>query len=235
MKGRFPAGDQTLGGLATVLAAQALSLPEVALARVWLIGPGDSCVTCPLAAECPERASCLHLVASAGLTSKTDGEFRRFPLGARGVGEVPRRLEPLVLPSRADLRTIADPRWLALHRIASFGAWPIRDAGQVFGVLAVFSRGELLASDARAFAALARLAGAACAVIAADDAPAPRPLRSMADLQRDAILDVLRATGGKVSGRGGAAEILRMKSTTLESRIRKLGVRKPPRRRPLQT
>ncbi|HTO92502.1 MAG TPA: hypothetical protein VMJ70_15325, partial [Candidatus Sulfotelmatobacter sp.] len=79
MKGRFPAGDQTLGGLATVLAAQALSLPEVALARVWLIGPGDSCVTCPLAAECPERASCLHLVASAGLTSKTDGEFRRFP------------------------------------------------------------------------------------------------------------------------------------------------------------
>jgi len=27
----------------------------VALARVWLIAPGDICATCPLRAECPDQ------------------------------------------------------------------------------------------------------------------------------------------------------------------------------------
>ena len=51
----------------------------------------------------------------------------------------------------------------------------------------------------------------------------------MADVQRRAILATLARTGGRVSGPGGAAELLGMKPTTLESRIRRLGVRKPPR------
>ena len=36
-----------------------------ALARIWLIGPGDMCATCPIGHECLSRVRCLHLAASA--------------------------------------------------------------------------------------------------------------------------------------------------------------------------
>jgi len=45
------------------------------------------------------------------------------------------------------------------------------------------------------------------------------------DLDRDNIRAALTATGGKVFGPGGAAELLGMKPTTLASRMRSLGVR----------
>jgi formate hydrogenlyase transcriptional activator len=51
------------------------------------------------------------------------------------------------------------------------------------------------------------------------------------DLEREAIERVLAHTGGRVSGSRGAAAILGMKPTTLDSRIKKLGARKPPRPR----
>jgi hypothetical protein len=57
----------------------------VALARVWLIDDGDVCEVCPMRAECPDHARCLHLVASAGTPgdpgeswARLDGGFRRF-------------------------------------------------------------------------------------------------------------------------------------------------------------
>jgi len=44
--------------------------------------------------------------------------------------------------------------------------------------------------------------------------------------QRDAILDALKQTNGKVSGPGGAAELLGMKPSTLGSRISSLGLKR---------
>jgi|SRR5215831_5303592 len=243
----YEAAAAHAGAVARTLAAQAAGLFDAVLARVWLLGPGDLCTACAMAPECPDRTTCLHLAASAGLTSRLDGGYRRFPLGARRVGEVPRTLEPFVTADAAEAAALADPTWLALHRIASFGAWPIHDGSETIGVLAVFSLRSLGTGESAAFAALARLAGEACArgraAAAGDTEPdgppaitaTEPPLRSMADLQREAILGVLRRTGGKVSGAGGAAAILGMKSTTLESRIRKLGLRKPPRQRPPRT
>jgi transcriptional regulator with GAF, ATPase, and Fis domain len=49
-------------------------------------------------------------------------------------------------------------------------------------------------------------------------------LRPLADIERDAIARVLAHTRGRVSGPRGAAAILRMKPTTLASRMKKLGV-----------
>src|SRR6185312_17007486 len=61
-----------------------------ALARIWLIGPGDLCATCLMSRECLSRARCLHLAASAGRSQVDgqewegpDGAFRRIPLGVR--------------------------------------------------------------------------------------------------------------------------------------------------------
>ena len=70
--------------------------PHIALARIWLVQSGDICPNCPMREECPDQTRCLHLVASAGASivnkgeqwNRVDGEFRRFPIGTRKVGEI---------------------------------------------------------------------------------------------------------------------------------------------------
>lgn len=49
---------------------------------------------------------------------------------------------------------------------------------------------------------------------------------SMEDLERDHIVEVLRQCKGKIAGKGGAAERLKMHASTLNSRIKKLGIKK---------
>ncbi len=49
----------------------------------------------------------------------------------------------------------------------------------------------------------------------------------LGDLERGHILRVLEETGWRVAGRGGAAEIMGLKPTTLEARMKKLGIRRP--------
>src|SRR5512143_2316297 len=80
----------------TTLAEAGLGVGEGVLCRVWLAGPGDVCETCSLRRECPTRTTCLHLVASRGLTTRVDGPFRRFPIGARLVGRIPVTHEPVI-------------------------------------------------------------------------------------------------------------------------------------------
>ncbi len=55
------------------------------------------------------------------------------------------------------------------------------------------------------------------------------PLPTLDDLQRQHILEVLELTGWRVSGVSGAAELLGLKPTTLEARMRKLGIRRGKR------
>jgi PAS domain S-box-containing protein len=47
---------------------------------------------------------------------------------------------------------------------------------------------------------------------------------ALENVEREHILRVLRASGGKIAGAGGAAEQLGMNRTTLNSRLRKLGI-----------
>jgi formate hydrogenlyase transcriptional activator len=49
---------------------------------------------------------------------------------------------------------------------------------------------------------------------------------ALKDVERKHILEVLARTNWRVSGRGGAADLLGMKPTTLESRMQKLGIRR---------
>ena len=52
---------------------------------------------------------------------------------------------------------------------------------------------------------------------------------TMDEIQRHHIRAVLEQTGGRVRGRHGAAEILGMKPTTLDNRMKKLDVERPKR------
>ena len=59
----------------------------------------------------------------------------------------------------------------------------------------------------------------------ASAAPTPATLVSLAEQERQYIQEVLRHTGGQIGGKGGAAEILGLPSSTLRSRMTKLRLR----------
>ena len=256
--GRMAAAHPARAALDPVLQPLVQTSLEVAdglLARVWLLGPGDQCASCPMRSECSDQTRCLHLIASAGVTTRTDGPYRRYPVGAREVGRVPVTGRPFEADSGLGALGLADPAWLATHGIRSFSALPLVVAGRAIGVLAVFSRRELDPVLQRALAGLAQLGATAlgairawrelandrnrvvvrsarerkdAAAVASPAAPASAPapdaaLRTLADLERDAIARVLEHTGGRVSGPRGAAVVLGLKPTTLFSRMKKLG------------
>lgn len=264
------------------LAEGASAACDGVLSRVWLAGPGDLCEQCPMRPECLDRRRCLHLVASAGSTTRVDGPFRRIPIGARLVGRIPETRQALI--ARDDLAAlgVAEASWLGIHRVRSFGAWPLAYGQDCIGVLALFSRatlegrelaavehavrlGALALGNLRAFRELAaernrlaarnaRLRGgeplpedlagptpgalapaSSSAAAAAARLPVPPPppepqdLTTLAEVQRRAIERALRHTGGRVSGPRGAAVILGLKPTTLESKMKRLGVKRPRR------
>ncbi len=55
-------------------------------------------------------------------------------------------------------------------------------------------------------------------------APSAGTVRTLDEVQRDHILEVLGLTGGRIYGKGGAAELLGLKPSTLQSRMLKLGL-----------
>ncbi|MCU1275213.1 MAG: sigma-54 factor interaction protein [Bryobacterales bacterium] len=56
-------------------------------------------------------------------------------------------------------------------------------------------------------------------------------LVALDELERTYLQRVLECTGGMIEGSGGAAEILKLKPSTLRSRLKKLGVPYGNRRR----
>jgi len=136
--------NELLKLVVTVLAER----PHVALARIWLVDRGDICASCHMAARCPDRTSCLHLVASAGAPrannnpdwSRVDGEFSRMPLGVGKVGRLGATGEAIVVKDFAD-----DPAWLRRYQwaarahISGLNVQPIKFKQEILGVLAIFT------------------------------------------------------------------------------------------------
>ena len=126
--------------------------PGVALARIWLLRPGDICDHCYLKSECTDQTKCFHLAASAGNPTHSpsedwsflDGQFRRIPLNARKVGEVGGRGQAMLIQNVAvDSEHIVRPDWAKREAICSFAGYPLVSRGRTLGVLAVFTRTTL--------------------------------------------------------------------------------------------
>ena len=130
--------------------------PGVALARIWLVLPGDVCDTCFRRADCPGQTQCLHLVASAGCSrhstnedwSLLEGQFRRIPLGYRKVGEIGTTGKSILIPaSAAESEWIGRKEWAEREAIQAFAGYPLIAGGAILGVLALFSREALSQQD----------------------------------------------------------------------------------------
>ncbi len=123
--------------------------PHVALARIWLVGPGDRCGRCPMGPECPDRERCLHLAASAGNSletgsgdgAATDGRFSRIPIGVHKVGEIASACQgSTVVDLEDDGQWVRLQEWLEAEGIVGFAGEPLCHRGEVLGVLAIFTR-----------------------------------------------------------------------------------------------
>lgn len=193
--------DRVLQRIAQGVASQ----DGIALARVWLIAPGDICAACPLRAECPDQTRCLHLAASCGHPSRVgenwsrlDGAFRRFPLGIRKVGRVGASGQGLLIKDVAtDLQEFARHDWIREEKIVSFGCQPLIFRGEVLGVLAIFNR---VPCDETSFAWLRTFADYAAVALANSRAFAEiERLREQLELEnaylREEVRESLPAAG----------------------------------------
>jgi transcriptional regulator with GAF, ATPase, and Fis domain len=97
----------------------------VALARVWLVEPGDST---------------MHLRASSGLSTRLDGAYSRVPIGARKIGRIAETREAMWTNDVLHDDRIADRAWARDNALISFAGWPLTFRGSLEGVLATFSR-----------------------------------------------------------------------------------------------
>jgi transcriptional regulator with GAF, ATPase, and Fis domain len=142
------AQERSVEALLRLIVVRLTDGPCVALARIWLLQPGDQCGQCSVRPECRDQSRCLHLVASAGQSlsegrewTRLDGSARRIPLGVRKVGQIAARGEAI---EAADLRRehswLVAPEWAQQEGIQAFGGQPLMYKGQVLGVLAVFFR-----------------------------------------------------------------------------------------------
>jgi PAS domain S-box-containing protein len=83
----------------------------------------------------------------------------------------------------------------------------------------------VLVSDGKVFR-LAEEARGEVLLAAARNGETAETLRSLEDVERAHIIDVLESTGWKVEGRNGAAAVLGLKPSTLRSRMAKLDIRR---------
>jgi len=176
-----------------------LAQEGVALARIWLIAPGDICASCPMRPECPDQSRCLHLVASAGKPvadagedwARLNGDFRRFPMNVRKVGRVGGTGEPLLVNTDlAESPEIARPDWLRRERIVSFAGQPLIFREEILGVLAVFSRAQIQAPQFEWLRTFADHAAVAIANARAFEEVAR--LRQRLELERDYLREEVR-------------------------------------------
>jgi transcriptional regulator with GAF, ATPase, and Fis domain len=142
------AQERSLEALLPLVVSRLVEREDVALARVWMLAPGDICGTCPNRAVCEDRTQCLHLAASAArplggvpvLHSNLLGSFRRIPIGAFKVGTVAKTGATVVVSDPAHDPNIKRPEWVASERILAFAGQPLVTRGELLGVLGVFLR-----------------------------------------------------------------------------------------------
>ncbi len=93
-------------------------------ARIWLVNP--------------DRTE-LKLVASSGLYTRLDGDFKIVPMGAYKVGKIAQHCIPFLSNSLAEESWVKDRKWAIANKICGFAGLPLTIENKAIGVLAIFS------------------------------------------------------------------------------------------------
>ena len=192
--------------------------PHVALARIWLIEPGDLCGTCPpdMENECSDQSACLHLVASAGNPhaksadwSCIEGDFRRFPMGSGIVGKIAATGKPVLKTNLdGDTQWVTRPDWAESEGIRGYGGQPLVYRGDVLGAIVVFLR---MRPEPEGMAWLRIIADhAATAIANARAFQEIERLKGQLELERDYLREEVREAQafGEIIGSSAALENL---------------------------
>jgi transcriptional regulator with GAF, ATPase, and Fis domain len=187
--------------LKTVVESLANDL-NLAVATIWLSQPGDICKACFMKDECPDQTRCLHMVACTARPQnpesgdewyRTDGFYRRLPLGVRRIGVIAVTGESQKISDTAD-----DKEWFShndwLHRegVKAYSGHPLVFRDKILGVMAVFSR--TLISD-QEFAWLRAFAdNAAVAIANARAFEEINTLKHQLELENEYLRDEIRNT-----------------------------------------
>jgi transcriptional regulator with GAF, ATPase, and Fis domain len=148
------AQNRTLPEVLSAIVNGITKCKNVAVARIWLLAPGDICASCRMRKECPDQTRCLHLVASAGNSAVgqdiglVDAKFRRLPVGVRKIGKIAQDGEPLVLSNlTGDEDWLIDGEWVRNESVSTFAGHPLIFHGETLGVLAILDRKPITPLD----------------------------------------------------------------------------------------
>lgn len=204
------ARERDLDALLTLIVNRAAERDGVALARVWLIRPGGPCAACPWREDCADDTTCLHLVASDGVSldgeerfDSLDGPHHRIPLGGGIIGRVAATGEGLNV---ADIRIGEDasvlPEWAMRQGIISASVQPLAFRDEVLGVIAVSSRRVATQADFDTVRIIADHAAAAIAHARAFDQI--QALRARLEMENTYLKEEVERGFGDLVGRSPA-------------------------------
>jgi formate hydrogenlyase transcriptional activator len=121
----------------------------------------------------------------------------------------------------------------AMNKLAAYD-WPgnIRELQNVVERAVILARGDVVRAESlplRPGATSLPTLATPVAPAAPEDGPGPEPasIVPFSEAERHAILRALDLTTWRISGSGGAAELLGLKPTTLHAKMKKLGIHRP--------
>lgn len=111
---------------------------------------------------------------------------------------------------------------LAFDRLTAY-PWPgnVRELQNVIERAMILCSGDTLAADT---IVLQQKTAVPAPVASPPPVPVAPNLLTLAEAERRAIRAALEATGGRISGKDGAAQRLSLKATTLHAKMRRLGL-----------
>lgn len=146
------AQERSLDRLLNRLVRRAVERPNIACIQIWLIDKGDRCANCPQRWQCADQTRCLHLVAGLGNSiagpaarvPRFDDPNKRCPIGIGALGQAAATGQPVALREANQVPGVdCDAEWFLQEKIHGFRAVPILFQGEVLGIIAGFTRGNM--------------------------------------------------------------------------------------------
>ncbi|HBG77867.1 MAG TPA: hypothetical protein DDW84_03310 [Phycisphaerales bacterium] len=126
-----------------------VSVFDADFARIWMIRPADLCQKGCVHAKntegpgvCRHRDFCLHLMASSGRYTHINGDHQRVPFGCYKIGLIASGEDKKFLTNdAANNPRVHNHEWVRELGLVSFAGYRLlNSAGEVIGVMALFSK-----------------------------------------------------------------------------------------------